>query len=115
MKRIVKKDFSISTKGLEDIDFICLANIILIYVGAFILILAKIKLGFSIDFIIETVIGAYVLSIPFIIVKKLVYMLFDYMYNIEQQSRMQFNIDVTSRKILEEIQIINSYKADEIN
>ena len=113
MKKILKKDFCISTKGIEIIQNIAIFGLA---VNGCIGVLAFIgSLDFSVYIAVGIVLGVLIISLPLIITICLSNMIIGYMYNVEQQSKIQSNIDTTNRKILEELQVMNSYNCDKAN
>ena len=107
MKKISKKDFSITTRGIEIIQNISIFQLVVTTVIGIVAFI--VSLDISTMFAIGVLFGTLLLILPAIIIICLINMIIDYMHNIEEQSKIQSNIDITSRKILEELQIINSY------
>ena len=115
VKNTQRKDFGISTRGLDILQTIMYINIALIIILVIFGCFSILKVTGNILSPISVILVGMIISLPSVIICCLINMFIDYMYNVEQQSKMQYNLDITSRKILEEIQIFNSYRSEQNN
>ena len=112
MKKVIKKDFTISTSGLGILQTFMYINIGLIAILVIAGLFYELTVLDNLASAIATIIVGFIIALPSIIVCCLIQMFIDYMYNIEQQSKIQSNLDVTTRKILDALEIMNSYKSE---
>lgn len=114
MKKNARNDFNITTKGLDILQTFIYCNIFIIVLLVIGFSCYAITSNTNLMSIIPVILIGFVVALPSIILLCLIQMFIDYMYNIQEQSKMINSLEVTSKNILKEIQVINSY-SNEIN
>ena len=109
----MKKDFNISTGGLGAIKTFISIYIVMIVVicAAAVVGMVMIDKSTAIPFVIGL---GFFIALPAIIFCSLITMLIDYMYNIQEQSKILADTNIITKKILKELEVTNSFNEEKV-
>lgn len=109
----MKKDFNISTGGLGAIKTFISIYIVMIVVICAAAVVGEIMSGMGIIILLTIAIGFFIV-LPAIIFCSLITMLIDYMYNIQEQSKILADTNIITKKILKELEVTNSFNEEKV-